>query len=391
MKKNFLSIHEPVFIGNEKKYLKDCINDGWVSTSGKYIDSFEKKLEKFTNTKFVVCLNSCTSALHLSLKLLNISANDEIIVPSITFVSPINSVLYNSSYPVFMDCDKFCNIDVDKTINFLKSQTITKTKNGSDFTINKVSKRIVAAIIIVHTFGNSANIYELVKICRDKNIKIIEDAAEGLGSYNVYKKRKYHLGTIGDLGCVSFNGNKIITSGGGGAILTNNKLLFNKAKHISNQSKSNQIYSKHNMVGYNYRINNIQAALGLAQIENINFFIKNKKLINEKYKYYINRINKFSIMNSPHYSISNNWINILELNVKKLKINKIFKIFSKKNIQTRSIWYPNHLHPYLKKFQSYHIDNAMRVFQSKICLPSSSNLKISDIKKISEILKKIST
>lgn len=390
MKNMNINIHEPVLQGNEKKYLMDCVNEGWVSSSGKYINLFENKIKNFTKSKYVICLNSGTSALHLSLKSLNIKKNEEVIISSLTFVSPINSILYNNSIPVFMDCDKYCNIDIDKTISFIKNETHTKIIKNKKITFNKKTKRKIAAIIVVHIFGNSANISELIKICKNKNIKIIEDAAESFGSYHINNKKIKHLGTIGDVGCISFNGNKIITSGGGGAIVTNNKKIYETVKHISNQSKTDVNYFKHDQVGYNYRITNLQSAIGLAQIEKINKFIKLKKIINRAYKSNFNNFDNYKIMDVPKYSISNNWINILEVNNKKINIKKIFNVFRENKIQTRSVWYPNHLHPYLKEFQTYKIENAYYLFKKMICLPSSSNLTTVQVNKISNLIKNIS-
>jgi len=177
-----------------------------------------------------------------------------------------------------------------------------------------------------------------------------------------------------------------MTSGGGGAILTNNVKYYEIAKHLSSQSKSDQVYFKHDQLGYNYRINNLQSAIGLAQIEKINMFLKQKKIIYNKYKEFFTKIDGLNIMLNPPYSISNNWINILKISNKKINQEKIFNIFNKNKIQTRSVWLPNHKHPYLNKYQTYHIENAFKLFKSSICLPSSANLKKQDLYRVMEII-----
>ena len=271
-----ISLHEPKFNGNELKYLKDCIKSTWVSTSGKYINKFEKKILKYTKSKYAIACNSGTSSLHISLLVAGVKTNDEVIVPTLTFIAPINAVRYVNATPIFMDCDNHFNIDEKKTIKFIEKETYFK--NG--FTRNKSTNKIIKAIIVVHVFGNAANVFKLLKLCKKRNIKIIEDASESLGTF--YKKNKKHTGTVGDIGCISFNGNKIITSGSGGMILTN-KINYNKKiRYLIKQAKDDNLNFIHNEIGFNYAQTNLSAGLGLAQFENIknilkkrNIFIKN--------------------------------------------------------------------------------------------------------------------
>lgn len=383
--KDIIPIHEPAFFGNEKKYLNSCISQGWVSTAGKFINLFEKKICNITKSKYALATNSCTSSLFLSLILAGVRTNDEIIVSNITFISPINTILYNRAFPVFMDCDETLNIDIDKTIEFLKFETFTKKISKKTITFNKKTKRRISAIIVVHTFGNPANIFPLIEICKKKNIKIIEDAAESLGSYIDTKNVKKHLGILGDYGCLSFNGNKLVTSGGGGVVLINNKKIYERLLHISSQSKIDSVNFKHDSIGYNLRMNNIQAALGLAQLENLPIFLSRKREIHLLYKkFFSNNPNLMILSNS--LGRSNNWINILKFNNKKINKDVIFKKFQKNNIQTRSIWYPNNDQSFLKKFQSYKISMSKKIFNSTICLPSSYTLKDNQIYKISKTL-----
>ena len=222
MKNIFL--HEPFFFSDELKNVSECLKTGWVSTGGKFVKEFESNLCKYTNSKFAVALNSGTSALDMAIKSISLDKKDEIIVPTITFIAPVNTILYNDCSPVFMDVDRYGNLDLTKLKDFLKKQTYIK----NNFTYNKKTNKKISAIIVVHVFGNISNIVEIVKICKKKNIKVIEDASESLGSFIKYRKKFKHSGTFGDIGCISFNANKIITTGSGGAIITKKKEFLKK-------------------------------------------------------------------------------------------------------------------------------------------------------------------
>jgi len=376
-----ISLHEPLFKGNEHKYIKNCLDKGWVSSAGEYVNTFEKKIAKYTGAKYAVACINGTSALQISLKLVGVKKRDEVIVPSMTFIAAVNAINYNNAKPIFMDCDQYYTIDTTKTLDFLnkETRTIKKKVGGKNLTItiNKKTGNRISAIIIVHVFGNAVKIDKLVDLCRKKNIALVEDAAESIGSfYTSGKFKKKHTGTIGTIGCLSFNGNKIITTGGGGMILTDNKKMAKKAKYITNQAKDDTIYSIHNEVGYNFRLPNILAALGIAQLESISKYIKKKKLIHEKYKKKINIIKCLSITSTPNHASSNYWLNILEIKKKltKKKLSKIIKYFYKNNIQVRPLWYPNHLQKEYKNCQTYKLKNVNNIYKNRLCLPSSSQL-----------------
>ena len=277
-----IRLHEPLLIGNEWKYVKKCLNQGWVSSAGKSIDLFEKKIAKYTGARYAVACINGTAALQISLKLINVKKGDEVIVPSLTFIAPINAIHYNGAKPIFMDNDKNFTIDINKTIDFLNKETRTVEKktiaNNSTVTINKRTGNRIVALIIIHVFGNAVKLDNLVNLCRKKNIVIIEDAAESIGTfYTSGKFKNKHTGTVGKIGCLSFNGNKIITTGGGGMMLTDSLKIAKKAKYLTTQAKDDSIYSIHNEIGYNFRLTNIQAALGLAQLESLSAYIKKKK------------------------------------------------------------------------------------------------------------------
>jgi len=384
MKKNKIQLNIPNLIGNEWKYLKKCIDTNWISTAGKFVDTFEKKISKITKAKYAIACINGTAALQISLKIAGVKSNDEVIVPSITFVAPINAVVYNNAKPIFMDVDKYFNIDPEKTYEFIKNNTYYK--NG--FSYNKKTKNRISAIIPVHVWGNAANLKKLSSICKKKNIKIIEDASESLGTfYKLGKFKQKHTGTIGDFGCISFNGNKIVTSGGGGVILTNSRIFAKKARYLITQAKDDPIKFVHNEIGYNYKLTNIQAGIGLAQLENISFFLKRKKAIFNYYKKNIKKSNFFKIAETPSYSQNNYWMSILEIvNIKKFSVKEILFKMKKNNIECRPVWYLNNNQKPYKNCETYKIVNANKKIKNSICLPSGTSLSNKELKKIVQVI-----
>jgi len=372
-----IDLHSPSINKDAIGYLRKCVKSGWVSTGGNLINQFEKKIENITGSKYAIACNSGTSALHLSLKLAGVKSKDEVIAPTLTFVASINAILYNSCSPIFMDSDNFYNIDVNKTIEFLKQNTIKK----KNFSYNKKTKKRISAILVTHVWGNAANLNKLLKECKKRKINIVEDASESLGTR--YKKNKKHTGTLGLLGALSFNANKIITTGSGGMILTNNSKLAKKARYLTTQAKDDPIYFVHNNVGYNYRMSNISAALGLSQLKQLNYFLKRKELIRDFYVSKISKIKNLELAKTPEYSKNNNWLNILKINKKfKYSRNQLINKMIQNNISVRPVWKLNHLQKPFKKFQHYKIKNAIKLVKSSLCLPSSPSLTQKELKKI---------
>ena len=262
--------------GNEWEYVKECLDTNWVSSAGKYVELFEEKITEYTGSKFAVACVNGTSALQVSLRLAGVEPDDEVIVPTLTFIAPVNTIAYNGANPVFMDADEYYNIDSEKTIEFINEVTIFK----DGFTYNKTSYKRISAIVPVHVWGNAVWLDELVDLCHYRNIAIVEDASESLGT--VYTEGLFvckHTGTIGKLGCISFNGNKIIPTGGGGMIVTNDADLAEKAKYLTRQAKDDRVRYIHIEIGYNLRLINIQAALGVAQMEQLTGFLERKASI----------------------------------------------------------------------------------------------------------------
>ena len=374
----------PNLKGNEKKYLKKCISTEFVSSVGEYVTIFEKNISKFTKAKYAVACSSGTTALHLALRAISIEKDDEVIVPSMSFIATVNPVRYINASPVFMDCDNFYNLDIYKFKQFIEKNTFFK--NG--FTINKKTKKKIKAVIPVHFSGNAVDLEAIVNFCKKKNIKIVEDAAEALGTFYLRGKLKNkHAGIIGDIGCLSFNGNKIITSGGGGMIITNDKKLAKKCKYLSTQATNDSIIYKHDDIGYNYRLTNIQAAVGVAQLEKIQLFIKKKKDIYGFYKKKIDKIPGLEVAPRPKYANNNNWMMTIIINKNfRYKKDMLIKKLFKKNIQTRSMWLPIHLQKKYIKFEKYKITKSIELFNSSINIPCSTNLSSNQMKKVASIL-----
>jgi perosamine synthetase len=380
-----IHLHEPLLDRNDLKNLLDCYNSGWISTGGDKVKAFEKLICKITGAKYAIATNNCTAALQISLMMSGVKPGDEVIVPAISFIATINSVIYNFGSPVFMDVDDYFNLDVDKTIKFLSENTFTKKGH----TYNKKTKKIIRAVVVVHIFGNPANVNKLKNICKKLNIKIVEDAAESLGSYYFINKKKIHTGTESDFGCISFNGNKVITSGGGGVILVKSNQLEKKIRYIINQSKDDTIYFRHHNLGFNMSMTNLHGAIGLSQLQKLEKIIKIKKRINLYYSNNINKIQGLKILPIPKKTLTNSWLNILEVNSKIYGKNKtkLIQKFLMNKINVRSIWYPNHKQKFLKKYQSYNITNAIKKYETSICLPSGPGLTKVDLKKVLDILK----
>ncbi len=386
MYSNFVPLSVPSIQGNEWKYIKECIDTEWVSSTGKYVDRFEKDICELTGAKAAIACVNGTAALQVSLQVIGVKADDEVIVPTVTFISPVNAVRYRNASPIFMDCDQYYNIDVEKTIDFIKTQTIFK----NDTTYNKSSGKRIPAIIVVHVFGNAVNIFELIDICRERNIKIIEDAAESIGTYYCKKPLlNRYTGTIGEIGCYSFNGNKIITTGGGGMIVTNDSKYAQKAKYLTTQAKDDPIYYIHNEVGYNFRLTNVQAALGVAQLEKLQSYIEIKKQNYKFYKQEVDKILGLKIAEVPDYANSNYWFYCLQKDESEYGMNndELLKLFRENNIQTRPIWQLNHLQkPYIN-FQNYKIEKAFDLLKKTLNIPCSVNIKKNEIEQVIEVLK----
>jgi perosamine synthetase len=357
-----------LFFGNEIKYLKKTISTNLVSSVGPFVKKFENQITKFTRSKYAISVINGTEALHLSLVACGVKNNDEVLVPTITFVGTANAIVYSGAIPHFVDSEtETLGIDPLKLEKYLEKITIKKGK----FYFNKKTKRKIRAIIPVHVFGNICQIDRILKIAKKYNLLVIEDAAEALGSFSKNK----HAGTFGIVGCFSFNGNKILTTGGGGAIITNNKLLAKKIKHLSTTAKINHRWEYiHDAVGYNFRMPNLNAALGSAQIENLNKFLRSKKKLFQRYCKEFLKVNEVRLIKNPEFSKSNNWLNTIFIKNSSIKKrNKVLSLAQKNQIFLRPVWKPLHQLKHFRYMPKMNLENAKRIYISCINLPSSSH------------------
>mgnify|MGYP006366301479 FL=1 len=361
--KEFIALHEPRFIGNEKKYLNDCIDSTFVSSVGKYVDRFEKEFASFVGAKYAIATVNGTAALHISLILANVKKDDEVITQPLTFIATCNAISYIGAKPVFVDVDlDTMGLSPESLKDFLEANC----EIINNQCINKTTNKIIKACVPMHTFGHPCKIEEIKEICDIWNISLVEDAAESLGSF--YKDK--HTGTFGKVGAFSFNGNKIITSGGGGVIVTDDEQIAKRAKHITTTAKIPHPYEYvHDEIAYNYRLPNINAALLVAQMENLEKFLESKRELASTYEKFFKTSN-IDFIKEPKDSKSNYWLQAVLLN--DLKQRDEFLEFTNKNgVMTRPIWrLMNELEMY-KDCQKDELKNAKYLEQRVVNIPSS--------------------
>ncbi len=382
---DFIPLSVPNLKGNELKYVTEAIETEWVSTGGMFINQFEESIANFVHAEAAVACQSGTSGLHLALKLCGVDIGEEVIVPTLTFIAAVNPVKYVYAEPVFMDCDKFFCIDVEKLERFC-AEECTVIDNQL---VNSSTKKVIKALIVVHVFGNIANMERIMEIADEYKLKVIEDATEALGSYIVSGKYagKY-AGTIGDFGVYSFNGNKIITTGGGGMLVAKKSSNLQKAKYLSTQAKDDELNFTHHEVGYNYRMTNVQAAIGLAQLEQLDKFIEIKK---QNYNLYIQNLQSVEGVNILPFN-KKNCVNywfypmIIKDNTS-ISVDEFIKKLGKKGIQTRPIWGLIHEQKPYKNCNAYKIEQALYYKERIINVPCSSNLDIQNLKRVCETIK----
>lgn len=362
----FVSLHEPFFNGNENKYVKECIDTGWVSSVGKYVDLFEEKLAEYTGVKKAVAVVNGTAALHISLLLAGVKANDEVIVPALTFIATANAVWYCNAIPHFVDSDEqTLGLDPCKLDFYLAE--IAELRDGVCYNV-KTNRRI-AAVVPMHTFGHPVDLDKLMEICAKYHLILIEDAAESIGSF--YKGK--HTGNFGLVTAVSFNGNKTITTGGGGAILTNNEELAVKAKYLTTQAKIPHKWEfRHDMIGYNYRMPNINAAIGCAQLEQIPIFVEKKRQLATKYKQAFENMEAADFFCEPNFARSNYWLNAILLKGQFIDFrDDILAALNDRNIMARPVWNLIYTMPMYEKCPRMDCCIAETIAKKLINIPSS--------------------
>ncbi len=382
----FVPLSIPNFEGNEKKYVDDAIAQGWVSTGGAYISELEMRMAEFLHVDNVAACQSGTSALHLALVEAGVRPGDVVLVPPLTFIAAVNPVRYQFATPVFIDCDDSFCMDPVKLRQFCDEECMWKEN------LLTYKDRVVRAIVVVHVFGNMADMESIMRVAEKYHVKVIEDATEALGT--CYTDGVYagtFAGTIGDFGAYSFNGNKIITTGGGGAITAKNSQIVDHIRYLSTQAKDDTHYYIHNEVGYNYRMTNLQAAVGVAQMEELPEFIRRKR---RNYQLYRQQLQDFSLgklMEFREGTASNQWFYSLEIDRTKIhaSMRDIITKLEERGIQTRAIWgLINEQLPYQNEV-TFRLEKAPYYAKRIINLPCSTQITEEEIKYVVTQVKEV--
>lgn len=359
-------LHEPTFQGNEWSYLKECLDSTFVSSVGKFVDKFESELAAFTGSKHAVAVVNGTAALHIALKIAGVLAGDEVLLPTLTFIATANAVEYCGAVPHFVDSEiSTLGIDTAKLRDYL----LGKTQQTGGLCVNKATGKVIRALVPMHTFGHPSDMEGILAIAKDFNIAIVEDAAESLGSYY----HGQHTGTFGLLGTLSFNGNKTITTGGGGAILTNDEGLAKYAKHLTTTAKlPHQWEYRHDEIGYNYRMPNLNAALGCAQLEQLPYLIRLKRSLYERYVSAFSELNGLSLITEPKNCQSNYWLQAILLDEQYAsQREKILTRTNEAGVMTRPVWSLLHQLPIFSNCPKMDISISESIARRLINIPSS--------------------
>lgn len=383
----FVPLSIPNFEGNERKYVDDALDQGWVSTGGAYITELEEKLAEFLQVKKTAAVQSGTSALHLSLIACGVQPGDMVIVPTLTFIAAVNPVRYQFAEPVFMDCDDSLCMDPQKLRHFCENECVTEDGQLK----HKATGKTVKAVVVVHVFGNMADMEAIMDIAQEFHLKVIEDATEALGTQ--YTKGRYagkFAGTIGDFGAYSFNGNKIITTGGGGAVTAKDPAEVEHLKYLSTQAKDDPHFYIHNEVGYNYRMTNLQAALGVAQMEELPEFIHRKQKNYGLYQQLLQEFSGGTLLSFREGTSSNQWFYSLKLDMEKLQgknMRDVITTLQERGVQTRAIWGLIHEQLPYQDAIAYEMEKAPYYSSCILNIPSSTQITDDDIRFVVEQIK----
>lgn len=375
---------EPEIRGNEWRYIKECLDTNWVSSAGRFVDRFESSLAKYIGSHFSVACTNGTAALHTALKVSGIKKDEEVLLPAVTFIAPANAVRYVGAWPVFMDVDpQTWQMDTQKLEDFLKKECgVVK-----GCLVNKATRRKIRIVLPVHILGHPVDMDPILKIAKKYGLIVIEDAAESLGA--VYRGRK--VGSLGDISCLSFNGNKIITTGAGGMLLTNKRAWAEKARYLTTQAKDNPLEYIHKEIGFNYRISNIQAAMGVAQLEKLKSYIKIKRLIAARYKKGLSSVKGITLPNEASWAKSTYWLYTILVDAVGFGMNsrKLLSCLQKMNIQSRPLWHPLHSLKLFKGCLAYRVEVANRLYRDALSIPSSVGLSNIEQESVIEAISKL--
>lgn len=379
---NFIPLCVPEVRGNEWQYIKECLDTGWVSSVGSYVDRFEHELAAYVGAKYAVATASGTAALHIALLVAGVQSDDEVLVSTLTFIAPANAIRYVGAYPVFIDAEPdYWQMDPQLVADFLKQQC--HWQNGE--LRNKTTGRRVKAIIPVHILGHPVDMDPIVELARTYNLVVIEDATESLGA----KYKNKMVGTLGNIACFSFNGNKIITTGGGGMIVTDNEAWATKAKYLTTQAKDDPVEYIHNEIGYNYRLNNIQAAMGVAQLEKLDEYIVAKRRIAATYTSQLAEIAGITVMPQADWADSIFWMYTILINDIEYGIDSrtLLQRLTEVKIQTRPLWQPIHLSPAYPQALTIGCAMAEMLNQTALSLPCSVEVTGGQQMNVIEVIK----
>lgn len=366
--------------------LKECLESGWVSTGGRFIPEFETKVKNYMKTRCAAGVQSGTAGLHMSLQVLGVQRNEEVLVPTLTFIAAVNPTTYLGASPIFIDCDDSLCMDPMKLEKFCSEECDFK----EGILVNKKTNKKIRALVVVHIFGNMADMEKIMDIAKKYNLKVLEDATEALGTY--YTEGRYkgkYAGTIGDIGVLSFNANKIITTGGGGMVVGDNEELVEKVRFLSSQAKKDTLYFIHDEIGYNYRMLNLQAALGTSQIDQLESFIETKIKNYNIYKEELEKIEGLEILPFVEGIRANYWFYSLKIDKEKYGIGRdeLLQKLVDSGIQTRPIWGLIHQQKPYADCQSYEIEKALYYYDRILNLPCSSNLTEKEVYQVIEKIK----
>lgn len=364
-----VALHEPCFMGREREFVRSCIDSGYVSSVGRYVEQFEAELKRFTGAKYAAAVVNGTSALHICLKLAGVQPGDEVLIPALTFVATANAVCYCGAIPHLADSETdSMGIDGDKLDAYL--QKTVQIRDGTCW--NKQTGRPIRALVVMHAFGHPAHLERIVRLCGDYGLEMVEDAAESLGSY--YKN--IHTGRFAKLSALSFNGNKIVTTGGGGAVLTDDEALYREAKHLTTTAKLPHPWAfVHDEVGYNYRMPNLNAALGCAQMEQLGKFLCLKRALAEEYRKAFSGVPGIRFFEEPPYAKSNYWLNTLILTEENAHLRDvILEETNRRGIRTRPAWTLMNRLPMFQDCPRMDLSTAESLERRIVNLPSSARL-----------------
>lgn len=376
-----IPLSEPVMAGNEWEYVKECIDTGWVSSAGKFVDAFAEKFAEYLETSHAVPIVNGTAALHISLVALGLRPDEEVLVPTLTFAATANVVIYCGANPVFMDVEKdTLGLDPQKVEDFL-----TKGCDWRDgCLVNRATDRDVGGIIPVHLYGHPVDMAPILELAEKYNLFVVEDATEALGS----KYRNRFAGTLGEVGAFSFNGNKLITTGGGGMVVTEDVELAEHIKYLTTQAKAPGTVYYHTEVGYNYRLTNVHAAIGLAQLENVDEFVNRRRAIAHYYQQEFEDVAGITVAGEAEWAWNNHWLSwiLVEADYGKSK-DELLKELNDKGIQARAFFMPLHILPPYQPYQAYRISEALELYDKGINLPSHVALQEQDLDVVVKVIK----